>query len=229
VDAANVAYFNQNFETGRFSYKQVELVVDKLLERNLKVLVVIPHCYAAVEAGDSIPNSVRWTKPGAGAGAGAGGAGGAGAGGTGGSGAGAGAGVSRRGLSPVSAEDCAVIRRLEEKGRLYVVPRGANDDWYWLYATIYEGRRSPALVVSNDLMRDHKVAFIEPKPFLRWRNSQITYFGLSKAVEEDKVDESPQVGVICHYVNMSICQYVNMSICQYVIMSICQYVIMSLS
>jgi len=174
VDAANVAYFNQNFETGRFSYKQVELVVDALRERSDKVLVVIPHCYAAVEPGGFIPNSVRWSK--------------AEKGGT----------ASRRGLSPVSEEDCAVIKRLEERGMLYVVPRGANDDWYWLYATIYEGRKRPALVISNDLMRDHKVAFIEPKPFLRWRNSQIIYFGLSKAVEEQKIKEEGNPSVYLH-------------------------------
>ena len=30
VDAANVAYFNQNFESGRFNYQQVEALVTDL-------------------------------------------------------------------------------------------------------------------------------------------------------------------------------------------------------
>ena len=29
-------------------------------------------------------------------------------------------------------------------------------------------------------MRDHKISFMEPKPFVRWRSSRIVYFGLSR-------------------------------------------------
>ena len=68
---------------------------------------------------------------------------------------------------------------------LYTVPPRSDDDWYWVYATVYQGRNpssAPAFVVSNDLMRDHRAAFAEPKAFLRWRNSQIIYFGFSHAV-----------------------------------------------
>jgi hypothetical protein len=66
---------------------------------------------------------------------------------------------------------------------LYVAPKGSNDDWYWLYSTVYEGRRTPAYVVSNDYMRDHRATFAESRAFLRWRSSQIVYFSFSKAVE----------------------------------------------
>lgn len=76
-----------------------------------------------------------------------------------------------------------ILDKLEEDGMLFVVPSGANDDWYWMYATLYEGRKTRAYVVSNDLMRDHKIAFLHPRPFVRWRTSQIVYFGLSKASE----------------------------------------------
>ena len=34
-----------------------------------------------------------------------------------------------------------ILNKLEEEGMLYVVPPGANDDWYWMYSTIYEGKK----------------------------------------------------------------------------------------
>lgn len=63
---------------------------------------------------------------------------------------------------------------------LYAVPRGANDDWYWMYSTLYPGRKTQAFVVTNDLMRDHKVSFLAPSSFIRWRTSQIVYYSISR-------------------------------------------------
>ena len=40
------------------------------------------------------------------------------------------------------------MKRLEDENMLYVVPYGGNDDWYWIYATVAEGRKSTAYVVS---------------------------------------------------------------------------------
>ena len=34
---------------------------------------------------------------------------------------------------------------------LYIVPQGADDDWYWIYATVTEDRYSTAFVVSQDV------------------------------------------------------------------------------
>ena len=56
VDGANVAYNRQNFHKGKFSYSQIELVVNKLLERNDgKVLVLMPYPYAQ----KVVPNSSK--------------------------------------------------------------------------------------------------------------------------------------------------------------------------
>jgi hypothetical protein len=33
---------------------------------------------------------------------------------------------------------------------MYVVPLGADDDWYWIYATVAEGRTSTAYAVSGE-------------------------------------------------------------------------------
>ena len=32
---------------------------------------------------------------------------------------------------------------------LYIVPQGADDDWYWIYATVTEARENAAYVVKN--------------------------------------------------------------------------------
>jgi hypothetical protein len=91
---------------------------------------------------------------------------------------------SYRRLDPLTKRDREFLAEMEAEGILYSVPYGAEDDWYWMYATVYEGRSKPALVVTNDLMRDHKLAFTDPKMFMRWRTSQIMYFGFSNAVVE---------------------------------------------
>lgn len=64
---------------------------------------------------------------------------------------------------------------------LYVVPSGANDDWYWLYATVAAGRDSFA--ISNDLTRDHRLAFLESRMYVRWRNNHIIHFDTDRVIE----------------------------------------------
>lgn len=75
---------------------------------------------------------------------------------------------------------------------LYKVPHNMNDDLFWIYSTIYEGRKSQAFVVTNDYMRDHKLQFLAPIPF------QIVYYSVnrpilfpSKAIEVPEADEEP--------------------------------------
>ena len=46
---------------------------------------------------------------------------------------------------------------------------GNNDDWYWLYAAVYQGEASQVSVVTNDQMRDHHFNMLAPRYFLKWR------------------------------------------------------------
>jgi Zc3h12a-like Ribonuclease NYN domain len=46
VDGANVGYYNQNFEDGRFSYHQIKFVVDYLERLGENPLVVLPNKYS---------------------------------------------------------------------------------------------------------------------------------------------------------------------------------------
>ena len=153
VDGANVAYHKQNFEGGKFSFRQIQLVVDALRPRLLpkqRILVLIPYPYAR----KVVPNSTKSKKG--------------------------------RKLSYLTSEEADILEGFERDGMLYVVPQWANDDWYWMYATLDEGRKGLAQVVTNDLMRDHRLAFLEPRPFMRWRSSQVLHFDLSHAVAEPR-------------------------------------------
>lgn len=80
-------------------------------------------------------------------------------------------------------EDQEILERFEKEGMLYVVPQWANDDWYWMFATVNENRKKMAYVITNDLTRDHRLAFLEPKPFIRWRTTQVIHFDFSHAAE----------------------------------------------
>lgn len=57
VDGANVAYNNQNYEMGRFSYGQIRLVVEELERIGKRVLVIIPSTY--IDTDSMIPNRVK--------------------------------------------------------------------------------------------------------------------------------------------------------------------------
>ena len=42
-----------------------------------------------------------------------------------------------------------ILQRFDEEGMLYLVPQGADDDWYWIYATVTEARENAAYVVKK--------------------------------------------------------------------------------
>ena len=71
-----------------------------------------------------------------------------------------------------------IIECLEKKSALCVAPKGANDDWYWLYAAIAAG--SQGIAVTNDELRDH-IAHMMPDPnaFLRWQELHQAHFSMS--------------------------------------------------
>ena len=157
VDGANVAYNKQNFENGKFSYRQIELVVNQI-EKDYpgeRILVIIPYPYAQ----RIVPNSVQYNG--------------------------------RRKLTYLADDEIAVLERLQKNNMLYITPQGSDDDWYWMYCTVNEGRKSSSYVVTNDLMRDHRLAFLEPRPFLRWRSNQVLHFEFSKGA----TNESPNPDV----------------------------------
>jgi len=94
----------------------------------------------------------------------------------------------KRVLTYITKEDSALLEKWERENMLYKVPGGANDDWYWIYVTLCGRRKNPAYVVTNDLMRDHRLAFLEPRPFVRWRSTQIVHFDFVRPNEQEEED-----------------------------------------
>ena len=60
IDGANCAYSKQNHIDGKFSFRQIELVVDKIAARkDGNILVIIPHCYTQKQIPNSCARFVR--------------------------------------------------------------------------------------------------------------------------------------------------------------------------
>ena len=53
-----------------------------------------------------------------------------------------------------------ILRRLEESDMLYIVPSGANDDWYWIYATVNANRKNAAYVVRVYMLSFSSIFFV---------------------------------------------------------------------
>ena len=43
---------------------------------------------------------------------------------------------------------------------LYIVPSGANDDWYWIYATVNANRKNAAYVVRMNVLSSASIFFL---------------------------------------------------------------------
>jgi len=106
IDGANVAYHKQNFNGGKFNFKQLEVLIDHLVACGEDPLVVLPRKYTK----DMIPNHAK-----------------------------------RSARAPVRFEvvaplERAFLERIRSEGRLWITPQGSNDDWYWIYASVLDGK-----------------------------------------------------------------------------------------
>jgi len=93
-------------------------------------------------------------------------------------------------------EETAIRNRLRSSGKLFVVPAGLLDDFFWIMASVCDqttsrnGRdlsvaidnpdgRWPGtrpVLISNDQMRDHKLGMLEPRLFRRWYSNCIVNY-----------------------------------------------------
>lgn len=109
----------------------------------------------------------------------------------------------------VNQSEFAILNRLEEQKKLYVTPPGCLDDHFWMLASISDqtvSRKGASLdvtaddpdgrwpgtrpmLVSNDLMRDHKLELIEPRLFRRWYSSYIVNYNFTGFVGNQCVDD----------------------------------------
>lgn len=89
----------------------------------------------------------------------------------------------QRGVNYMSPGDLKLLEQLSKDEMLYTVPQGADDDWYWLYATVTEGRKEPAYVVTNDMIRDHRLAFTDEESYMRWKAAHMLHFDVFHPAE----------------------------------------------
>jgi len=85
-----------------------------------------------------------------------------------------------------------IVARWDAEGIIFRVPKGFNDDWYWLYAALAcqerlsdgaeGGSSAPAIprlpvhLVSNDLMRDHHFQLLHARALLMWRDRHQVFY-----------------------------------------------------
>jgi hypothetical protein len=169
VDGANVGYHMQNYGQGRFSYHQIQFVVDRLAKLGENPLVVLPskysrpHFYVTIGAGGSVGSRKQHLTP----------------------------------------DEVSILDSLRRSGKLFIVPRGFLDDFYWILASLSvqttsrNGRdlfvqpdnpdgRWPGgrpVLISNDQMRDHKVGLLEPRLFRRWFSNFIVNYAFDGYVD----------------------------------------------
>jgi Protein-only RNase P len=160
VDGANVGYYMQNFDDGRFSFHQIKFVVDTLEQLGETVLVILPGKYGYNRFSVTIGG----------------------------------------GLQNLTDEEVAIRNQLRSSGRLYLVPRGMLDDFYWIMASMSNQTKARAgedisvfpndpsgrwpgtrpVLVTNDQTRDHKLGMMsEPRLFKRWYSNYIVNYNFA--------------------------------------------------
>ena len=91
-----------------------------------------------------------------------------------------------------------ILDDLKADNKLYQVPYRCLDDYYWMLSSVsnqtvsrngidlniypnQEGRwpGTRPILISNDQMRDHKLALLEPRLFRRWFSSHIVNYEIS--------------------------------------------------
>jgi pentatricopeptide repeat protein len=103
-------------------------------------------------------------------------------------------------IQQLSQTDVEIMNGLQRDGKMYIVPLGCLDDYYWMLAsTIGETTelhvpdgddrgRLPGLrpmLITNDQMRDHRLSLLEPRLFRRWTSCHIVNYDIRSSAEND--------------------------------------------
>jgi hypothetical protein len=119
----------------------------------------------------------------------------------------------------LSSKERAIRDELISSGKVYVVPVGCLDDYYWMYASVSKQSNSTKdgelyispgnaegrwpgirpMLVSNDKMRDHKLSLLEPRLFRRWYSNFIVNFTFSAFIGEECFDKEIGFGTADFY------------------------------
>jgi hypothetical protein len=109
----------------------------------------------------------------------------------------------------LSKSEKKICHDLISSGKVYSVPSGCLDDYYWMYASVSsqsktmngkeiyitpgnKDARWPGIrpmLISNDRMRDHKLSLLEPRLFRRWYSNFLVNFTFSAFIGEKRDDK----------------------------------------
>jgi len=160
VDGANVGYNLQNFEDGRFSFHQIQFIVETLEKMGENVLVVLPHkytrkyYYATIGSGKKLTLSKEEKEI-------------------------------RDGLintgkvyvvQPGCLDDyywilASVSKQTKSRGERDLHIEAGDERGRW------PGARP--ILISNDQMKDHRLEMLEPKLFRRWYSNFIVNYSFT--------------------------------------------------
>jgi len=170
VDGANIAYYMQNFDQGRFNYHQIQFVVDALIKMKEYPLVIIPFKYGfdsfTVTTGvvgemQKLADKERAIRDS----------------------------LMEKGMlyrvPPRLLDDyywmmASVSDQMVSRNGIDLDVAPQNEDGRW------PGTRP--MLVSNDQMRDHKLELLEPRLFRRWYSSHIVNYNFTAFVGDECID-----------------------------------------
>lgn len=166
VDGANVGYYMQSFDKGRFNYHQIKFMVDELEERGENALVIIPNKYGKDRFYASMENyqhlsraeiEIRTD-------------------------------LEKRGklwkVPPQCLDDFYwMLASISDQtsSRKEADLSVSNDD---------PGGRFPGarpMLISNDQMRDHRMELLDPRLFRRWYGCHIVNYNFTAFVLDESV------------------------------------------
>tara|TARA_B100000787_G_scaffold162196_1_gene142664 strand:- start:38 stop:1288 length:1251 start_codon:yes stop_codon:yes gene_type:complete len=70
-----------------------------------------------------------------------------------------------------------IIIRENKEINLFIVPRGVDDDWFWLYAAL---SNTSSMLVTNDEMRNHFHYINFDKEFINWKNTKVINYDMDE-------------------------------------------------
>ena len=161
IDGANVGYYFQNFDEGRFNYNQIEFVVDTLERMGENVLVTIPKKYTqdtfTVQKSTGPQRQNLTTKE-------------------------------RQIRDRLQSTGKLLIvppSYLDDYYWMYASVAGQGDkftvDQQYIQPNNADGRWPGIrpMLISNDKMRDHKLSLLEPRLFRRWYSNFLVNYTFS--------------------------------------------------
>jgi len=157
IDAPNVAYTRQNHLDGHFSFLQIELIRQELVRRGERPLIILPRAYHFNNT--RIPNRSKGSS----------------------------GGFARHVQSywnetfpfqDLTTHEVSLMKMWQKENCLYVCNLYSFDYHYALMATVASqpAPKRPVFVVTNDLLRDHRLALLEPRVFQKWKNVSLVRF-----------------------------------------------------